>query len=64
MFLIKCEKCDLTMDYDNESRSVMTASGRGFTLGHTVSWSYEDNNYKNAIEVWNTGFGGMKDVVY
>lgn len=58
---IKCEKCGLTMDYDNESRSVMTVSGRGFTLGHTVSWSYEDNNCKSAIEVWNDGFGGIKN---
>lgn len=55
---IRCMKCGLTMKYDTENAY---AVGSWIKLAQNVSWSYSDIDHKNAIEVWNDGFGGIKN---
>jgi len=56
---IRCRNCGLTMDYDTENAYAI--GGACIRLSQNVSWSYIDRGYKNAIEVWNAGFGGIKN---
>lgn len=56
---IRCRDCGLTMEYDTETAHAV--NGACINLAQNVSWSYRDRGHKNAIEVWNAGFGGTKN---
>jgi hypothetical protein len=56
---IRCRNCGLTMRYDTENAHLVR--GGNITLAQNVSWSYRDRGHKNAIEIWNAGFGGVKN---
>ena len=56
---IRCRNCGLTMRYDAENAYFV--GGGHITIAQNVSWSYRDSEHKNAIEIWNAGFGGMKN---
>lgn len=56
---IRCMDCGLTMEYDTENAH--TVGGSWIKLAQNVSWAYRDISHKDAIEVWNAGFGGTKN---